>query len=78
MIIANVHKAKTELSKLIAATLAGEEVFIAKAGEPVVKMVKTRPKKSSKRVPGLFKGKIWVSSDFDDEDPEINKLFYGE
>lgn len=26
---------------------------------------------------GLWKGKVWISSDFDDEDEEINEMFYG-
>lgn len=27
---------------------------------------------------GVLKGKVWVAGDFDDEDAEINALFYGE
>ncbi len=34
-----VHEAKTNLSKLIAKVLAGEEVIIAKGKEPAVKLV---------------------------------------
>lgn len=34
-----VHAAKTHLSKLIDAALAGEEVVIAKGSKPVVKLV---------------------------------------
>jgi prevent-host-death family protein len=34
-----VHAAKTNLSKLIEAVLAGEEVIIAKGKQPVVKIV---------------------------------------
>jgi prevent-host-death family protein len=34
-----VHVAKTHLSKLIEAALAGEEVIIAKGDKPVVKLV---------------------------------------
>lgn len=34
-----VHAAKTHLSKLIEAVLAGEEVIIAKGKQPVVKIV---------------------------------------
>lgn len=76
MQIMNIHQAKTNLSKLLEMTLAGEDVVIAKAGKPIAKLVaykeKLKPRKS-----GLWKGKIWMSDDFDDEDPEINKLFYG-
>ncbi len=39
MTISNVHDAKTNLSKLIAAALRGEEVIIAKAGKPAVRLV---------------------------------------
>lgn len=73
----NIHQAKTNLSKLIEKTLNGEEVVIAKAGQPVAKLVAY--KKSLKpRKPGALKGKIFVPDDFNEEDEEINKLFYGE
>lgn len=73
----NIHQAKTNLSKLIEKTLKGEDVVIAKAGTPVVKLIPVKAKLEPRK-PGLWKGKIWVSDDFDDEDEEINKLFYGE
>lgn len=77
MQIINIHQAKTQLSKLIAKTEKGEEVIIAKAGKPIAKLVAyTEP--LQQRKPGLLKGKIWVSKDFDEEDEKINKLFYGE
>ncbi len=75
MQIINIHQAKTNLSRLIEKTLAGEDVIIAKAGKPVAKLVAYK-EKVKPRKPGLWKGKIWMSDDFDDEDPEINKLFY--
>ncbi len=77
MQIFNIHQAKTNLSKLIEKTSKGEEVIIAKAGKPVAKLVAYK-EKLKPRKPGLWKGKIWVSDDFDEEDEEINKLFYGE
>ncbi len=39
MSISNIHDAKTNLSKLIEAALRGEEVVIAKAGKPLVRLV---------------------------------------
>ena len=36
----NIHEAKTDLSKLIAAVESGDEVVIARRGKPVVKLVK--------------------------------------
>lgn len=75
MITTNIYDAKTNLSKLIEQVIAGKEVVIAKAGKPVAKLTAYLPAKE-KRKPGLLKGKIWVSDDFDEEDEEINKLFY--
>ena len=76
MLISNVHEAKTNLSKLIELALAGEEVVVAKAGKPVAKIVKYKTG-NKKSVAGIWKGKVWISDDFDEEDKEINKLFYG-
>lgn len=50
-----VHAAKTNLSKLIEAVLAGEEVIIAKGKQPVVKIV---PVPQGRFKVGLLKGKI--------------------
>lgn len=75
MQIINIHQAKTNLSKLIEQVIAGEDVVIAKAGKPIAKLIKYKePLKP--RVPGLWKGKVWISNDFNEEDKEINKLFY--
>lgn len=73
----NIHQAKTNLSKLIEKTLNGEDVVIAKAGKPVVKLVafKDNPKP---RKPGALKGKIFVPDDFTEESKEINIMFYGD
>lgn len=73
----NIHQAKTQLSKLIEKTLNGENVIIAKAGKPVVRLV-AYTKSLKPRKPGLLKGKIKISDDFTKEDEEINKLFYGD
>jgi prevent-host-death family protein len=52
----NVHEAKSQLSKLIERVRMGDEVVIAKAGKPVVKLVPVdRP---AKRVFGSAKGEI--------------------
>ena len=61
----NVHEAKTHFSKLLARVNAGEEIIIAKAGKPVARLAPIVPKAAKKRVPGIDKGKIWMSEDFD-------------
>jgi prevent-host-death family protein len=75
----NVHHAKTHLSKLIAAVESGEEVIIARAGKPAVKLVIVPPpvRKSRKHLLGSGIGKLWIAPDaFSPEtDLEIQKLF---
>lgn len=58
MLIVNVHEAKTQLSRLLAQAEAGEEVVIARRGEPVARLVACKPK--GKRRFGAMKGKIVV------------------
>jgi prevent-host-death family protein len=62
----NIHEAKTQLSKLIA---DGEEVIIAKYGEPVARLVPIRPP-AAKRVPGSASGQFSVPKEFFDPLPE--------
>jgi prevent-host-death family protein len=61
----NVHHAKTNLSKLIAAAEGGEEVIIARNGKPAVKLVMVAPpvRKSRRHLRGSGIGKIWMAED---------------
>lgn len=77
MQIVNTFEAKTNLSKLIEQVLGGKEIVIGKAGKPVAKLV-AYVEVVKPRVPGLMKGSIQIPDNFDDEDEEINKMFYGE
>ena len=73
----NMHEAKTNLSKLIGFLEQGEEVVIAKAGNPVAKLVAyVSPKQ--RRVPNLLKDHVIYYEDFDRADDEIARLFEGE
>jgi len=75
MPISNIHDAKTNLSKLIEAALRGEDVVIAKAGKPVVRLVAIvekplTPGEKLQRGIGMWKGKVpeitdeqWAESD---------------
>ena len=74
--IVNMHQAKTSLSRLVERALAGEDIVIARNGEPLVKLVPV-PKERKPRVPGRYKGKIWISPDFEFTDEEITELFEG-
>jgi prevent-host-death family protein len=70
MIEVNIHEAKTNLSRLLAQVEAGEEVIIARSGEPVAKLVAVA-KPAKNRVLGQYKGKVVIADDFDAPvDPE--------
>jgi prevent-host-death family protein len=75
MTITNMYQAKTQLSALVNSALEGEDVVIARAGKPLVRLV---PYNGSmkKRKPGMLKGKISVPDNFDDESKELENLFY--
>ena len=74
--IVNMHEAKTNLSKLIAFLDKGEEIIIAKSGNPVAKLVSYTPSKK-KRIPNLLKGQVVFYEDFNSSDDEIITLFEG-
>ncbi len=63
MLTYNVHDAKTHFSRLLARVAAGEEVLIARAGEPVAKIVPVRS--SRPRQPDTLRDRLWVADDFD-------------
>jgi prevent-host-death family protein len=56
-VIFNVHEAKTQLSRLLARVEAGEEITIARAGQPFARLVPlAAAAPRGPRVPGRFKG----------------------
>jgi prevent-host-death family protein len=72
----NIHQAKTHLSRLVEAAAAGEEIVIAKAGKPLVKLV-ALVASAGPRPLGALKGRVRESEDAWAPDPEIEALFYG-
>jgi prevent-host-death family protein len=72
----NIHHAKTHLSRLLEKVALGEEIVIAKAGEPVAKLVPIA-KASHGRNLGSAKGDFVVPKDFDKPLPKaIEKSFW--
>lgn len=64
MATVTVHEAKTNLSKLIARALDGEEVVIARGKEPKVRLVPVdQPEAFKPRVPGSMRGQFRYSPD---------------
>jgi prevent-host-death family protein len=65
MHIVNIHDAKTQLSKLLEQVQSGEDVVIAKAGTPIVRLIPYAPAKCKIAPPGAMEGEIWIADDFD-------------
>lgn len=58
-----IHKAKTNLSRLIERACRGEEVIIARGSEPMVRLVPVTSK-HGKRQPGALRGKLEIPASF--------------
>lgn len=71
----NMHEAKSQLSRLGRLAWEGEEVVIAKAGEPYLRL-EPFAKRPFDRKPGALKGEIWVAEDFDETDQGLIDAFY--
>lgn len=77
MRIVNIHEAKTQFSKLVDAVIHGQEILIAKTGNPVAKLgpISKKPKRRF----GVLKGKIKIAKDFDESLPDnLLREFEGE
>jgi antitoxin (DNA-binding transcriptional repressor) of toxin-antitoxin stability system len=74
----NMHDAKTNLSRLVAAVESGEtdEVEIARAGEVVARIVP--PRARSRRRPGQWAGRVHLHEDFDQLPEDLAGAFRGE
>jgi len=72
----NIHEAKTQLSRLIERALKGEEVTIAKAGHPLVRL---NPLQAEKPVLGSARGLVKIARGWDrpmtDEEVEISSAW---
>jgi prevent-host-death family protein len=58
-----IHKAKTQLSKLIEQACQGEDIVIARGSEPVVRLVAIQSPRGDRK-PGALKGKIHLGPEF--------------
>lgn len=71
----NIHKAKTQLSRLVDRAARGEAFVIAKAGKPLVKVSPLDAPSKPQRL-GFLKGEIEVPNDFNRMgESEIAALF---
>jgi prevent-host-death family protein len=79
MKVVNIHEAKTHLSRLVEEAAKGESFVIAKAGKPMVKVIRLDEAEAKpKRRLGFMEGQMTVPDDikamFKDE---IEEMFYG-
>ena len=77
----NMLEAKTNLSKIVEAVESGreKEVIIARNGKPAARIVPLAPPRPS--ILGIAKGEFeynLTQEEFDADNEEIAKLFYGE
>ncbi len=70
------HDAKTQLSRLAQRAADGEEIVIARNGEPLARLV-AMPGRRPRRL-GLWSGRVHVREDFDAPlPPDIQEAFEG-
>lgn len=79
MTTVNMLEAKNNLSKLVEAVESGgeSEIIIARNGRPAARLVPLEQKKTGMRI-GVAKGLFTVPDNIDEDNEEIEKLFYGE
>jgi prevent-host-death family protein len=72
-----VRQAKTELTKLINAAIAGETVIITNHGKPLVRLVPEKTKPAKNRGYGCLKGILELPPGWDspEADAEFEDLF---
>ena len=71
-ITVNIHEAKTHLSKLLKRVMNGEEIIIARAGEPIARLLPIMPQPGPRK-PGSAVGQVIISPDFDEPLPEFEQ-----
>jgi prevent-host-death family protein len=75
MKVINIQNAKTHLSRLVEESVMGEDIVIAKAGKPLVRLVPFREEAELRKL-GMLAGQVKESADCWEHDPEMESLFY--
>jgi prevent-host-death family protein len=77
MHVENINKARGRLGRLIQRAVAGEDIVIAHAGQPLVRLTPL-PTVAPPRAGGQWHGKMRIAEDFGDFGPELEQLVSGE
>lgn len=72
----NMHQAKTHLSRLVEEAAAGEDIVIARAGKPLVRLVAVAASEGPRQL-GMLAGTVVERSDVWAPDPDLEAAFYG-
>ena len=73
----DIREAATQLCKLGEVAWQGEEVVIARDGEPYLYLLPYRGSAKPRR-PGGWEGRVWIAPDFDDTPQDVIDDFEGE
>lgn len=72
------HEAKTKLSRLVERAEAGEEIVIARNGEPAVRLVPVSSTSALAEIRGAWRGRVRIADDFDELPEDIARSFEGD
>ena len=74
----NISEAKAHLSEYARRVKKGERFLLCERNKPFAEIRPLRLTPEGRRPFGLGKGKIEISDDFNEPDPRIEAMFYGE
>lgn len=65
------HEAKTTLSQLVRRAESGEDIVIARNGEPVARLIPVATTSSLAAVRGAWRGRVRIAEDFNELPEDI-------
>jgi len=72
--VMSVYEAKNQFSALLSRVEAGEDVVIARHGQPIVRLVALPPR--GDRILGAAADRLWVDEDFDQTADDEQDAWY--
>lgn len=73
----SVPDATAQLAQLIDRALAGEDVVIARGGQPLIRLVPVTTETKTRRGRGAWRGRVRIADDFDELPVELAAAFDG-